>query len=384
MFINQLFEGLKNTCKVCGQSPCNCTHVAESADPQSRKLGRIIGRIYNEIYDMGDDALDYLNDRAAVWAELWDRYEGDIDSIIAEEDPVTLGKAALELKDILNDLQSDQGLAEGSQRVDSLVTDALKIMRGPESTDAIQALKTVLGDREFSSRRGFYNFYIRQLVDMYGQQGVAEGEVVPFKRPQPQALTWKQLPKDVLVLANDWYWADQDNSGVDALLDPDGFGNGTANELKYITAKLQQRGWNIDYNDEHDAPGEFNLKLTNKRGQTVLLSIEDAQDFTGWAADTHPQGMSEEKVRLDPKCWKGKKIGNPKTKIKGGVRVNNCVPAESVAEEKPSDQEANYGKKYQDTVKRAGHAVKNIEKKFGPVDIASLAKRLNDIEQGKK
>jgi Domain of unknown function (DUF6321) len=36
------------------------------------------------------------------------------------------------------------------------------------------------------------------------------------------------------------------------------------------------------------------------------------------------------KTRLDPKCWTGKKIGNPKTKVKGGVRVNNCVPAESV------------------------------------------------------
>jgi hypothetical protein len=34
------------------------------------------------------------------------------------------------------------------------------------------------------------------------------------------------------------------------------------------------------------------------------------------------------KQRLDPKCWKGKhKEG---TKIKGGVRVNNCVPNESV------------------------------------------------------
>ena len=39
----------------------------------------------------------------------------------------------------------------------------------------------------------------------------------------------------------------------------------------------------------------------------------------------------KEKVRLDRKCWKGKKIGNPKTKLKGGVRVNNCVPKESVA-----------------------------------------------------
>jgi hypothetical protein len=42
--------------------------------------------------------------------------------------------------------------------------------------------------------------------------------------------------------------------------------------------------------------------------------------------------IKEEKVRLDPKCWTGKKIGNPKTKVKGGVRVNNCVPAESVNE----------------------------------------------------
>ena len=42
--------------------------------------------------------------------------------------------------------------------------------------------------------------------------------------------------------------------------------------------------------------------------------------------------IAEEKTRLDPKCWTGKKIGNPKTKVKGGVRVNNCVPAESVEE----------------------------------------------------
>ena len=43
--------------------------------------------------------------------------------------------------------------------------------------------------------------------------------------------------------------------------------------------------------------------------------------------------FNEEKVRLDPKCWTGKKIGNPKTKVKGGVRVNNCVPAESALNE---------------------------------------------------
>lgn len=41
------------------------------------------------------------------------------------------------------------------------------------------------------------------------------------------------------------------------------------------------------------------------------------------------------KQRLDAKCWKGKhKEG---TKIKGGVRVNNCVPNESVDNEVDED-----------------------------------------------
>ena len=51
------------------------------------------------------------------------------------------------------------------------------------------------------------------------------------------------------------------------------------------------------------------------------------------AQDKKDMELGEEKTRLDPKCWTGKKIGNPKTKMKGGVRVNNCVPAESVAED---------------------------------------------------
>ncbi len=69
----------------------------------------------------------------------------------------------------------NKGVTEGTQRVDSLVTDALKIMQGSQASDAVAALKTVLGDREYNSRRGYYNFYVRQLMDMSGQQGMAEG-----------------------------------------------------------------------------------------------------------------------------------------------------------------------------------------------------------------
>jgi len=73
------------------------------------------------------------------------------------------------------EMQTDpDAMNEGNDRVDSLVTDALKIMRGSDVNDAVKALKTVLGDREYNSRRGFYNFYIRQMIDAYGQQGANE------------------------------------------------------------------------------------------------------------------------------------------------------------------------------------------------------------------
>lgn len=51
-------------------------------------------------------------------------------------------------------------------------------------------------------------------------------------------------------------------------------------------------------------------------------SIEDMRQLI----ETAERVIQEEKQRLDPKCWKGyKKQG---TKMKGGVRVNNCVPKE--------------------------------------------------------
>ena len=76
------------------------------------------------------------------------------------------------------EMQHDRdAMNEGSQRVDSIVTDALKVMKGPEVSDAVLALKRVLGDRAYNERRGFYSFYIKQMLDMYGQQGVAEGDM---------------------------------------------------------------------------------------------------------------------------------------------------------------------------------------------------------------
>lgn len=98
------------------------------------------------------------------------------------ENPVAFDRLMKQLRDLMDkqqnfkgSVQGERGIEEGSQRVDSLVTNGLKIMRGPTRDDAIAALKTQVGERDFNERRGFYNFYVRQLMDMYNQQGVAEG-----------------------------------------------------------------------------------------------------------------------------------------------------------------------------------------------------------------
>jgi Domain of unknown function (DUF6321) len=83
-------------------------------------------------------------------------------------------------------------------------------------------------------------------------------------------------------------------------------------------------------------------------------SIEEMRNLIVYAE----QVISEEKQRLDAKCWTGyKKQG---TKMKGGVRVNNCVPANETALN-PRDPKGDY-----DAKRKALHDLsldKNVDQK---------------------
>jgi hypothetical protein len=62
------------------------------------------------------------------------------------------------------------------------------------------------------------------------------------------------------------------------------------------------------------------------------------------------QGVAEEKTRLDPKCWDGyKKAG---TKMKGGVRVNNCVKEDEITEAEYQGRKVALGKPMQGDTKK--------------------------------
>jgi hypothetical protein len=72
-------------------------------------IGNKIKALYQKIYNAGDDEIEYFYQDSPIFAQYWDEYEGDLDSIIAEVDPG-------ELQVMLDELESyvqNANLAEG-------------------------------------------------------------------------------------------------------------------------------------------------------------------------------------------------------------------------------------------------------------------------------
>jgi hypothetical protein len=119
----------------------------ESVSEGVGNIGDQIKAVYQKIYDQGDDAIEFMYNDSPIFAQYWDEYEGDLDSIIAEVDPQ-------ELKVIYSELQSaaeDQGVAEGSDEIRTAGRGAIRIpgdMSAPhwrEPTWSFQEIAQKLG-----------------------------------------------------------------------------------------------------------------------------------------------------------------------------------------------------------------------------------------------
>ena len=80
----------------------------QSVTEGAGNIGNRIKDLYQKIYDLGDDAVEFMYYDSPIFAQYWDEYEGDLDSIIAEVDPK-------ELQVIYSELQSaaeNEGLTE--------------------------------------------------------------------------------------------------------------------------------------------------------------------------------------------------------------------------------------------------------------------------------
>jgi hypothetical protein len=94
-----------------------------------------------------------------------------------------------------------------------------------------------------------------------------------------------------------------------------------------ILAEAWSQKYKSSINCSHPRGFSQKAHCAGKKKHNESVEMEMVCEDCGMC-ETHGNQMMEVKQRLDAKCWKGKhKEG---TKIKGGVRVNNCVPNESV------------------------------------------------------
>jgi hypothetical protein len=173
------------------KTPDGETHPMNRPDAKKYKCGKCDGIGFVKVAEQGvaEDFNGEYDDEAGMAQSnlrtMARAVNGLIDTIkdndnLPEWAQEKLAKAEMMTTSVWDYLlsQKEQGMdpkvTEASQRVDSLVTDALRIMRGSSMNDAVQALKTILGEREYNGRRGHYNFYVRQILDMYSQPGVQE------------------------------------------------------------------------------------------------------------------------------------------------------------------------------------------------------------------
>lgn len=171
----------------------------------------------------------------------------------------------------------------------------------------------------------------------------------------------------IIGITADGYLCEQDNVQGAVLLEGSGLDEADATDIEDFL-RSGGRVERIPYKNtrkEKGAAFRFGSKHIGAAGGSGK-----GKQISGLGAATSAKGnkpvvtagydpeLDEEKVRLDPKCWKGKKIGNPKTKMKGGVRVNNCVPEGQEDIEESGLQYytgvKKHGKKYMKLAAKAG------------------------------
>jgi hypothetical protein len=147
---------------------------------------------------------------------------------------------------------------------------------------------------------------------------------------------------------------------------------------EFITEKINRldEGWSQKYkssiNCSHPKGFSQRAHCAGKKKHNESVEMEMVCEYCGMC-QTHGNHMLEMAKRLDAKCWKG--MHKAGTKIKGGVRVNNCVPNESIDEAGSPAQQAAIAI----AMKKAGKKPRSLDEQFDMIEdmVNELAREHN-------
>jgi hypothetical protein len=221
--------------------------VAEGADPESAKFGKYIKKYFGQIYEYGDDGLNYLDNNAPFWASLFDKHDGDIDYIIDMEPADVLKQAALELKDVAGDLKyelDEQGVAaRGAKDRQWSNKDMEKLRRAETEFDDILS-----GGRPDKTKQDLTKKRI-QTKPMAGpkgvlpEQGVAEGVAETLSMDEAKKVLRQYGADNFKTTSNELHFYKNGKPfSVGLTLGDDGIRHVSLSSLNSATRKLKGQG----------------------------------------------------------------------------------------------------------------------------------------------
>lgn len=207
-----------------------------------------------------------------------------------------------------------------------------KFGNGWDIPDEIAVLRNQLRHTTSQYARAQIENKIKRYEDIYYGDDNMEESVTEENLPvSDKKQKYVQAAKDVLKGADFDHVARVRNLDVEMLRKFVGFAHEklSKGEYKLNRPNLEEQGMAEGYDTAEDyrAKAQWLMRTHHLRPDEAMeYAYYDTNPAT-WEGspweDDYTQGVSEEKQRLDPKCWKGyKKQG---TKMKGDTRVNNCV-----------------------------------------------------------
>ncbi len=136
--------GMKNK---GGRMVPNCVpkeSVEQGVAEGTGNIGASIKALYQKIYRAGDDEIEYFYNDSPIFAQYWDEYEGDLDSIIAEVDPAELQVMHDELASYVQNANLAEGEPAKQERPEADYGDDYQAMVGRvKKLAGLGPLKTV-------------------------------------------------------------------------------------------------------------------------------------------------------------------------------------------------------------------------------------------------
>lgn len=82
-------------------------NIVEAAQMGGLDATQRIRAAFDKIYGYGDAGLDYLDVHGQLYSSLQDRYEGDLDAMLANEPPDVLDELAYEMEQVADAMTFD-------------------------------------------------------------------------------------------------------------------------------------------------------------------------------------------------------------------------------------------------------------------------------------